>query len=65
MYLQNYSVININTNGLSHSNTKTKRWLLGRFMLINGIIGQGNTKENAISKLREAIKSFEEVYYAE
>lgn len=33
--------------------------------LENGIVGQGDTKEKAISKLREAIESFEEVYNTE
>ncbi|MEM7715638.1 MAG: type II toxin-antitoxin system HicB family antitoxin [Cyanobacteria bacterium P01_A01_bin.68] len=33
--------------------------------LENGIIGQGDTQENAINKLRGAIESFEEVYNAE
>lgn len=33
--------------------------------LENGIVGQGDTQENAISKLKEAIESFEEVYNAE
>jgi predicted RNase H-like HicB family nuclease len=33
--------------------------------LENGIVGQGDTQENAISKLKEAIESFEEVYKAE
>ncbi len=30
--------------------------------LENGIVGQGNTQENAITKLKEAIESFEVVY---
>ena len=29
--------------------------------LENGPVGQGNTKENAINKLRDAIESFEDV----
>jgi hypothetical protein len=29
--------------------------------LENGVVGQGNTKENAIQKLREAIQSFQDV----
>ncbi|MEB3220075.1 MAG: type II toxin-antitoxin system HicB family antitoxin [Nostocales cyanobacterium 94392] len=33
--------------------------------LENGIVGQGDTQENAISKLKEAIECFEEVYNAE
>ncbi|MGD1911894.1 MAG: type II toxin-antitoxin system HicB family antitoxin [Rivularia sp. (in: cyanobacteria)] len=33
--------------------------------LENGIVGQGDTQENAISKLKEAIESFEEVYNVE
>ena len=33
--------------------------------LENSILGQGDTQENAISKLKEAIESFEEVYNAE
>lgn len=33
--------------------------------LENGIVGQGDTQENAISKLKEAIESFEEIYNAE
>ena len=28
--------------------------------LENGLVGQGDTKENAISKLREAVSSFED-----
>ena len=31
----------------------------------NGIVGQGDTQDNAISKLKEAIESFEEVYNSE
>lgn len=30
--------------------------------LENGIIGQGNTQETAINKLKKAIESFEDVY---
>ncbi|GAX44652.1 hypothetical protein NIES4075_56710 [Tolypothrix sp. NIES-4075] len=30
--------------------------------LENGIIGQGNTQETAVNKLKEAIESFEDVY---
>jgi len=33
--------------------------------LENGIVGQGDTQENAINKLKEAIEFFEEVYNAE
>jgi predicted RNase H-like HicB family nuclease len=33
--------------------------------LENGIVGQGNTQENAINKLKEAIESFEDVYESE
>jgi len=33
--------------------------------LENGIVGQGNTQEDAISKLKEAIESFEVVYESE
>ncbi|MEA5504006.1 type II toxin-antitoxin system HicB family antitoxin [Halotia wernerae UHCC 0503] len=33
--------------------------------LENGIVGQGNTQEDAISKLKEAIESFEVVYKSE
>ncbi len=30
--------------------------------LENGLVGQGNTQENAISKLKDAIESFQAVY---
>jgi predicted RNase H-like HicB family nuclease len=30
--------------------------------LENGLVGQGETKEQAIAKLKEAIESFQEVY---
>lgn len=30
--------------------------------LENGIVGQGNTQETAVGKLKEAIESFQEVY---
>jgi predicted RNase H-like HicB family nuclease len=33
--------------------------------LENGIVGQGNTQEDAIHKLKEAIESFEMVYESE
>lgn len=33
--------------------------------LENGIVGQGNTQEGAVSKLKEAIDSFEDVYETE
>ncbi|BAY31471.1 hypothetical protein NIES2107_33300 [Nostoc carneum NIES-2107] len=33
--------------------------------LENGILGQGKTQDNAISKLKEAIESFELVYESE
>lgn len=33
--------------------------------LENSIVGKGDTQENAINKLKEAIESFEEVYNAE
>lgn len=33
--------------------------------LENGIVGQGNTQEDAITKLKEAIESFEIVYESE
>ncbi|MFN6500731.1 MAG: type II toxin-antitoxin system HicB family antitoxin [Nostoc sp. DedQUE01] len=33
--------------------------------LENGIVGQGNTQEDAINKLKEAIESFEIVYETE
>ena len=33
--------------------------------LENGIVGQGNTQENAINKLKEAIASFADVYESE
>lgn len=33
--------------------------------LENGIVGQGETKEDAISKLQEAIDSFQEVYQSQ
>ncbi len=32
--------------------------------LENGIVGQGETRESAIAKLKEAIESFQEVYKA-
>ena len=33
--------------------------------LENGLVGQGNTKENAIDRLRDAIESFEDARRAE
>lgn len=33
--------------------------------LENGIVGQGNTQEDAISRLKEAIESFEVIYESE
>jgi predicted RNase H-like HicB family nuclease len=33
--------------------------------LENGIVGQGNTQEQAIDKIQEAIASFEEVYQSD
>jgi predicted RNase H-like HicB family nuclease len=33
--------------------------------LENGIVGQGQTQDDAISKLKQAIESFEEVYETE
>ncbi|HLO87314.1 MAG TPA: type II toxin-antitoxin system HicB family antitoxin [Nostocaceae cyanobacterium] len=33
--------------------------------LENGIVGQGNTQEDAVNKLKEAIESFEDVYKSE
>lgn len=33
--------------------------------LENGIVGQGNTVENAMDKLKDAIKSFQVVYETE
>ncbi|MBA3923115.1 MAG: type II toxin-antitoxin system HicB family antitoxin [Nostocaceae cyanobacterium] len=33
--------------------------------LENGIVGQGNTQEDAISKLKDAIESFQSVYETE
>lgn len=33
--------------------------------LKNGIVGQGNTQEEAVNKLKEAIESFEMVYESE
>ncbi|MDB9515268.1 hypothetical protein PN499_29125 [Kamptonema animale CS-326] len=33
--------------------------------LENGLVGQGNTQENAVAKLKEAIESFEEVFEAD
>lgn len=33
--------------------------------LENGIVGQGNSQEDAINKLKEAIESFEVVYESE
>lgn len=33
--------------------------------LENGIVGQGETKEEAISKLQEAIESFQDVYQSQ
>ncbi|MEA5576015.1 type II toxin-antitoxin system HicB family antitoxin [Anabaena sp. UHCC 0451] len=31
----------------------------------NGIVGQGDTQEDAVNKLKEAIESFEDVYESE
>jgi len=33
--------------------------------LENGLVGQGNTQDDAITKLKEAIESFQEVYESE
>lgn len=33
--------------------------------LENGLVGQGDTKENAVEKLKEAIEPFNEVYKTE
>ena len=33
--------------------------------LENGLVGQGNTQEDSISKLKDAIDSFQEVYESE
>ncbi|NET62349.1 MAG: type II toxin-antitoxin system HicB family antitoxin [Symploca sp. SIO2E6] len=33
--------------------------------LENGIVGQGDTQEQAITKLREAVQSFQEVYVSQ
>lgn len=33
--------------------------------LENGIVGQGNSQEDAVNKLKEAIDSFQFVYYQE
>ncbi|GAX34773.1 type II toxin-antitoxin system HicB family antitoxin [Nodularia sp. NIES-3585] len=33
--------------------------------LENGVIGQGDTQEDAVNKLKEAIESFEDVYESE
>jgi predicted RNase H-like HicB family nuclease len=33
--------------------------------LENGLVGQGNTKESALDKLKEGIDSFEDVYKVE
>lgn len=33
--------------------------------LENGLVGQGNTQQQAIDKLQEAIASFEEIYQSE
>jgi predicted RNase H-like HicB family nuclease len=33
--------------------------------LENGIVGQGDTQEDAVNKLKEAIESFEDVYESE
>lgn len=33
--------------------------------LENGLVGQGNTQQQAIDKLQEAITSFEEIYQSE
>jgi predicted RNase H-like HicB family nuclease len=33
--------------------------------LENGIVGQGNTQDEAIAKLKEAIESFQEAYESE
>ncbi len=33
--------------------------------LENGIVGQGNTQEDAISRLKDAIESFQSVYKTE
>lgn len=33
--------------------------------LENGLVGQGNSKEDAVAKLKESIESFDEVYKTE
>jgi predicted RNase H-like HicB family nuclease len=33
--------------------------------LENGLVGQGNTQDHALAKLKEAIASFQEVYESE
>jgi predicted RNase H-like HicB family nuclease len=33
--------------------------------LENGLVGQGNTQDHAIAKLKEAIESFQDVYESE
>ena len=33
--------------------------------LENGIVGQGDTQEHALTKLREAVQSFQDVYISE
>ncbi|TVP59527.1 MAG: type II toxin-antitoxin system HicB family antitoxin [Nodularia sp. (in: Bacteria)] len=33
--------------------------------LENGVVGQGDTQEDAVNKLKEAIESFEDVYESE
>ncbi|MEA5532551.1 type II toxin-antitoxin system HicB family antitoxin [Crocosphaera sp. XPORK-15E] len=35
------------------------------FCLENGLVGQGETSEQAIDKLKEAIESFLEIYHSE
>ena len=42
---------------LRHS---SKYWVA--LCLENGIVGQGDTQEHAITKLKEAVQSFQEVY---
>ncbi|PNW44833.1 UNVERIFIED_CONTAM: hypothetical protein BEN50_12640 [Euhalothece sp. KZN 001] len=38
----------------------SKYWVA--LCLENGIVGQGNTKDQAITKLKDAIESFQEIY---
>lgn len=48
--------------GIAHLTPQTKCKLLVALCLKNGIVGQGKEREDATSKLKEAIESFQIIY---